>query len=574
MKTFYTLFIALLLSISCFAQTYRFEWIQRIGDSGDEYLSHIINDSAGNLYAAGGFVGQLIFGSDTLNNTSILDPAAFLVKYDTAGSILWAKKPPTALSSYKASIHSIRLSPSGKVYLLGASSNGFATKEYLAVYRSNGALVGYADQAANNTNMDADFDSVDNAYIIGSNATSGPYLYKLDSSGNLKWSYFFTSSELQYANIRYIKGAVHIAGQFRHQVQFKDTVGTTPITLSASGGINDWDFFYALYSKDGKLLSASRHQGLSSSAAGPFDYSADFTFSNNWHIASVDPLFNASVTTYTPSFSVTGSRSLKYIDSCIVPPSPYIKGDRFSNQSVFSYSGIICNSAKVYLLDSAGKMMDSVSVPTAGPRNYVPVRDFSFDGKKNLYVTSDFKGSFSYMDKTGTHTMSSNAGSVDLYIGKYHRCADYNPILTKRGDTVICSVSGLSYQWFHNNMPDVLPNQPAYYIPQQSGNIKVVVSDTWGCVDTSNLISVTVTPNSILALEMGSGIKIFPNPAKTSIIVSGIPKGELIRIVDIVGRIALEQMANGHSEMLSIGWLSPGVYVLQISNAQLKFFKD
>ena len=130
----------------------------------------------------------------------------------------------------------LKLSNSGKLYLIGGLNyNGGFYNEYLVVCRPNGSVVGYADQA-HNLNMDIAIDSSDNAYITG-HTTGGTmesyYIYKVDSVGTTKWAYVSNQENAPY-NIMYKNGEVYLAGQFHYQITLADTVGSAPITLTAS----------------------------------------------------------------------------------------------------------------------------------------------------------------------------------------------------------------------------------------------------------------------------------------------------------------------------------------------------
>ncbi|MEK7802520.1 MAG: hypothetical protein AAB276_08710, partial [Pseudomonadota bacterium] len=58
----------------------------------DEAAS-VIADTLGNIYLAGRFASNTItFGSTTLTNTNNGYQDIFLVKYDTSGNVIWAKK--------------------------------------------------------------------------------------------------------------------------------------------------------------------------------------------------------------------------------------------------------------------------------------------------------------------------------------------------------------------------------------------------------------------------------------------------------------------------------------------------
>src|SRR5438874_884924 len=66
-------------------------WAKKSGGIGSADLTDLITDFYGNIYLTGDFYNSNIsFGADTLNyNTGVIIP--FVVKYDSAGNVEWAK---------------------------------------------------------------------------------------------------------------------------------------------------------------------------------------------------------------------------------------------------------------------------------------------------------------------------------------------------------------------------------------------------------------------------------------------------------------------------------------------------
>lgn len=68
------------------------QWVKRAGGDGNDQTSSISVTTSGNLFLAGQFASpSIIFGSDTLVNTSsTYYDDIFIAKYDTSGNVLWA----------------------------------------------------------------------------------------------------------------------------------------------------------------------------------------------------------------------------------------------------------------------------------------------------------------------------------------------------------------------------------------------------------------------------------------------------------------------------------------------------
>ncbi len=68
-------------------------WAKGIGDNFEDYCTSVSTDPAGNISITGFFLSQmLIIGTDTLFNNSQIPDASFIAKFDTFGNAIWAKR--------------------------------------------------------------------------------------------------------------------------------------------------------------------------------------------------------------------------------------------------------------------------------------------------------------------------------------------------------------------------------------------------------------------------------------------------------------------------------------------------
>jgi hypothetical protein len=96
-----------------------------------------------------------------------------------------------------------------------------------------------------------------------------------------------------------------------------------------------------------------------------------------------------------------------------------MKNHHFNQEWAYSYYAIACPSPMqplVCVYDSANNIIASHIAPFAGTSAAAVTHQLSFDRNKHLYIASDFAGTISYVDKTGSHTMSSNSGSKDCIL--------------------------------------------------------------------------------------------------------------------------------------------------------------
>lgn len=189
------------------------------------YNCSVATDNQGNIFITGLFDTNTAFGALTLTNTSPVSPDVFVVKYNTAGIVLWARQSNgTGLNNNYNYPFSIATDVSGNVYVTSNFADFItfgsytlrSTKYYsvyLVKYSSRGAIL-WARQSENtNVNLfgsghslgygySVTTDHTGNSYItgtfqdsiiFGSEILSSPggysvFLTKYDANGNVVWA--------------------------------------------------------------------------------------------------------------------------------------------------------------------------------------------------------------------------------------------------------------------------------------------------------------------------------------------------------------------------------------------------
>ena len=94
-----------------------FLWAKRAGGTGTDIAENIVVDSAGNAFVAGHFdSASLTFGSVTLTNANPGLDDVFVAKYDPSGNVLWAQR--AGGTDFDGS-YGLALDATGNVYLTG-----------------------------------------------------------------------------------------------------------------------------------------------------------------------------------------------------------------------------------------------------------------------------------------------------------------------------------------------------------------------------------------------------------------------------------------------------------------------
>lgn len=144
------------------------------------------------------------------------------------------------------------------------------------------------------------------------------------------------------------------------------------------------------------------------------------------------------------------------------------------------------------------------------------------------------------------------------------------PVVTKVGDSLVSSVSGVSMQWFKDDV-GINGATLAKYKPIESGVYKVVVVDALGCQKTSAPLQVTITalPPEVIAREIKLSLSPNPNKGIFNLSFEVKEKADLaIELLNSAGQRVFSQSYPGFngtfSRQMNVGNVNDGYYVLKI----------
>ena len=205
-------------------------WANRLGSAGNDAGLAITKDLHNNIYIAGYFTNQMVMGTDSLDGGT--NSAAFILKYNPAGGIVWAR---TLGPNSAAHGNSVATDTSGNIYVTGY---------YLADTISFGDST-YA-----------------NAYPLGLDF----FIVKYDSAGNLKWGEIAGGpmDEIGHHVVVDVEGNIYVTGSFS-----SDSIKFGSYTLhNANSGIiqETLDVFLTKYNPTGDVLWAKRAGGIPNDA--------------------------------------------------------------------------------------------------------------------------------------------------------------------------------------------------------------------------------------------------------------------------------------------------------------------
>lgn len=133
------------------------------------------------------------------------------------------------------------------------------------------------------------------------------------------------------------------------------------------------------------------------------------------------------------------------------------------------------------------------------------------------------------------------------------------------GDSLTASPAGLSYQWLDCASDTPIPGATArVFYPVIAGNYRVIVTNPYGCADTSacSFLPLSTEPGSL----DGAGFRLYPNPAQGVFYIDADGASRVV-VHDLTGRAVHELAVKEKGTVAVRADLPPGVYVVRVVTA-------
>ncbi|HTL81179.1 MAG TPA: T9SS type A sorting domain-containing protein [Bacteroidia bacterium] len=554
MKNIFLFFLfSFIISVhSMNAQAPSWEWAKTSSETSLSYGNSNCLDASGNSYVAGWFRGPSItFGATTLTNTNNIYTKLYLVKYDEAGNVIWAKQA-------------------------GAGSN--SSSEGIAVTTDNAGNIFL-------TGIFGDTIIFGNTVLVHSTTYSAPmFLAKFDSSGNVIWAISMGGfmQDRPFSVATDTAGNSFVTGSFSGGGQTA-SFGTINLTSNPSG---NRDFFIVKFDPSGNALWAHKsevwttlvegHDVVTDPAGNCYvvgQYGCCFPTLNFDNIS-----FNATGETFLVKYNANGLAQWGRTSiGCEAESSNSVALDSLGNIYVtgfFADTTITFGAVTLHNSGSSGYSSDMFLVKynaagnviwatSAGGPSYSDVGNSVFaDASGNTYVSGYFD-SPSITFGTTTLANTNPNGGRNLFLVKYD--------LNGNAQWAI-NASGVSYNESNSVAVDSAGN---CFIAGEFMSTTVGFGSTIlaGIGNDLQMMSAKtgIQPNGLNPIgAVGNSISIYPNPfnAATTIHFSSSPKNAELKIFNLYGQ-EVRTIENISTSDIQIERkdLTDGIYFIQLINA-------
>lgn len=146
----------------------------------------------------------------------------------------------------------------------------------------------------------------------------------------------------------------------------------------------------------------------------------------------------------------------------------------------------------------------------------------------------------------------------------------YNTFVSYAGGVLTCNPpTGFTYQWMFNGAPIFPGGTSGYYTPTAVGNYSCIVTNEFGCSDTTNNFLVS-SLMGLASADISENLTLYPNPATDRIVLSFGSQADCtadIRIMNNMGSVVKSQRmtctGGGNTFEVSVADLAAGMYYLE-----------
>jgi len=532
-----------------------FLWAKSFGGGSNDEGYGVAVDGSGNVYVTGYFnSGTVDFNPGSTGGmlTTMGTEDVFLAKYDAGGNYLWAKN----MGGTGADLgYSVAVDGSDNVYVTGYFISGSANFDpggtggagtlttagsndaFLAKYDASGGFLWAKNIGGNSVewSYDVAVDGSDNVYVTGYSVSAtvdfdpggsggvvnaagtaeDVFLAKYDAGGNYLWAKSMGGDEGDVGRSVAVdgRGNVYVTGKFSSATAEFDPGGSGGTLTNASPGGgkggNTADLFLAKYDSSGNYIWAKAVGGSDEEEGwgNAVDGSGHVYMTGYFSSATVD--FDPGGSGVTLNNNAGGS------------------GDVFAVR----YACSDTSSSSIAVTLHCGE---------------------SYTLGDSAYTVS---GTYAYAFPNITGCDSTII--LDLTVIPLIK-----PIVNVDEYTLGVPGDYATYQWIKDNTAIPGATDSTYVVTATgNGNYWVVVTNGYGCSDTSDVYPVTNVSVGDIHVAPGQ-VRLYPNPAGAVVYISS-PVKVNVRITDMAGRLIKEQ---ADAVSVPVAELRQGVYLMHVTD--------
>ncbi len=465
--------------------------------------------------------------------TTNANPAIFIIKLDTLGQYIFAKRIQNSAANGQLLVKSIQVDLANNIYYAGNFSDS----------------------------INFSFGPINDFHF--SNGLDDNYISKISSQGNYLWTKTFGNgnSDQVIQIVTKSENYFYILGKCSGTVDFDPGPGiynlnALPVTSFISkfdtssvfietllfGGVNGAG---ALLGKN--FTHIQQYFYLTGTAQGTNDFNPGVGVYN---LTTQNPFGNHF---FIDKFSFCGTHYDTTIHAC---NTINLWGTNYDSSKHFVQS-----------FQSASECDSSINVNLV--MQYGPTDTIQQTVCKNFTINNvTYNSSGVYVQHFPIGAACDSLLIIDLQVTN-----PGNLTISQIQDTLRVTPTNYTYQWIDcaTNLPINAAND-TIFVPASSGTYKVVAYFAAGCSDTSSCK--TVGKNVGLNEQPIQYIKIYPNPTSESFTISteGVNHDFKLTITDLLGKILFEQkISPKQNQTISLANFANGAYFIRLENEKINF---
>ena len=497
-------------------------WAKSIGGTSTDSGYGIATDSGGNVYVTGEYRGTADFGSGT-SLTSAGSDDVYVAKYDTSGTVQWAKSIGGTSSNFG---YDIATDSSGNVYVTGqyngivdfgpstSLTSAGSGDAFVAKYDTNGTVRWATSIGGTSSNFGYGIatDSSGNVYVTGhyngivdfgpstslTSAGSGDaFVAKYNTSGTVQWATSIGGTGYDTGNgiATDSSGNVYVTGRYNGTANFGPS---TSLTGAGSG-----DAYVAKYDTSGtvqwaKSIGGTLYDigyGIATDSGGNVyvtgDYRGTADFGSGTSLTSAGS-GDVYVAKYDTSGTVQWARGIGGTVASVFgygiatdsSGNVYVTGEYYGTADFGSGTSLtgagISRDAFVAKYNTSGTVQWAKSI---GGTATDSGQGIATDSSGNVYVTGRYNGTANF----GSGTSLTSAGSTDVFIAKYSppKNLNINKSVDIQGDVNMLHTSNTAALKINSNVVTEFPRSkklikyPRVALTGQTTSNYIVTGSSW-----------------------------------------------------------------------------------------------